>query len=427
MTFFKQNFLNLRTFFNNQEIDDTIKHARELFDDLEIPESIEITNPARKNEDIENCLDIINQIKKFNTVFLGIGGSSLCGQVIKEISDAKNIFFFDNIDEKNFKKVLEIENPFFIIISKSGETIETLAQLKFLMKFNLIKELQGNIPQKNAIILTEEKNSSLRYISKNLSIDFLEHNNKIGGRYSAFSNVGMIPAILSGLNYEEIRMRGFETKNILKNDIIHGAVFNYLFFKKGFSISPFLIYSDRMQKFGEWLEQLISESLGKNSYGATPLHLKGVTFQHSILQLFLDGPQNKFMTIITEKKSTKKQLHISENSKNDYSKVFEDLFNNKKYENLKLISSKNLEDVFEAEINAVQKAFIQKSIPVRHIELDFSNSNQEEDFESLEKIGYLFAYFIFETILTAKLAKINPFDQNAVELVKILTKEELKK
>jgi len=439
-----QNFLNCEAYISSlnksNELKAAIKKAEEYLENLEIPEALKICS---SEEDIPGFLSICDNLKGRNVVILGIGGSSLGGQAINDfatkydtyinrkkyfhveeniIKKKTRLFFFDNIDIDYLETILDIENPFIIAISKSGETTETLLQLNFLIDI---------INTNNFIILTEDKDSSLVRIAKAYKIPVLNHNPLIGGRFSLFSNVGLIPAILTGIDPYKFRKSASYALRDLKSDLIKSSAINFVLGKSGFNIAPVMIYSDRLQKFGDWFVQLWSESLGKNGYGTTPMTMLGTTFQHSILQLFLSGPNDKYFTVISENKNKNSSKSILGNilgdimELNDESivmKSFLDKSSPREFHNispsLKYLQNKTMDTVFHAEKQAVIRALIEESRPIRHIEISLSAPDQ---------IGELFAYFMLETILTAKLFGIDPYTQDSVEKVKILTKQILSK
>lgn len=399
MSFFKQNFLNCDSFFTKDELNSEFNRALECYDKMDLPEGVKICSSTfEKNQDTESISSIAECIKDRNIVILGIGGSSLGGQFLADFSRNNRIHFFDNIDIEKFSDVLNIKNPFFIVISKSGETSETIMQLAYILTENFNW-------RDNVIILTENKDSSLTRIANSYGIKMIEHSKKIGGRYSIFSNVGMIIACLCGLDIDLLRGNAASVYRNLKTDIIYGALYNYLFFKKGFDSTIMLLYSDRLKLFGDWWQQLWAESLGKNNFGSTPSSYVGVTFQHSIMQLFLDGPKNKIFTIIHEKTNFKPKINPNNN-------VFS-CFDKTNY-----LCDKNMKDLFFAERESVSCTLQKCHLPVREIILDFSNHNNS-------CVAELLAYFILETVLTGILFGINPYDQNAVELVKIATREKI--
>ena len=282
----------------------------------------------------------------------------------------------------------------FIIISKSGETIETLSNLFY---FNILKKYPRNI-----ILISEKKNSPLFYLSKKYNLFYVEHKKYIGGRYSVLTEVGIIPAFLMGINIKKLRMniRKFlknKEKKFLRESVVK---LSNLLMQKKFSNLIFLNYSPELEKFLFWCQQLIAESLGKKKNGFLPLISNSPKDHHSLLQLYLDGPNDKIFYIFSTKEKSKTKL------------VFKDSLSKISY-----LNRKTLYQVKIAQKNAMVKTLTKKNIPFR----EFTINNFKE-----ETLGELFSYFILETAIVGKLIKINPFDQPAVESVKNFTKNLLK-
>ena len=343
-------------------------------------------------------IDEIKKFKKFKTVtIIGMGGSILGSKAIyyflkKKIK--KKFIFLDNIDENkinNLKKKEDLKKILFIVISKSGETIETLSNL---LSLQIIKK-----NSKNIIIISEKKNNPLHLLSKKMNLHLIEQKNFIGGRYSVFAEVGMLPAYLMGLNINEIKKNclinfNLKNQNFLKDSSV--KLTNLLLTQK-FNNLIFFNYVPQLNKFLYWAQQLIAESLGKKGKGFLPLVSEAPKDQHSLLQLYLDGPKDKIFYIF----SSKKEDHIKLNAK-----VLGNEFN--------FLTNNSLNQIKNAQKNAFIKVLKKKKIPFREFKI--------EDFTE-QAIGELFSYFILETALIGKLAKINPFDQPAVEQVKISTKK----
>ncbi len=340
----------------------------------------------------------IYQYKKFNNVaIIGMGGSILGSKAIysflkKKIK--KNFVFIDNIDLdklKNISNKKNLDKTLFVVISKSGNTIETLSNL---LALKIIKK-----QSKNIIIISEKNNSSLYNLSKKMKIKHIEHKNYIGGRYSVLSDVGMFPAFLMGLKIHKIRknlmihFRG-KNKNFLKSSVI--KLSNILVNKKLKNLI-FFNYAPQLENFLYWNQQLIAESLGKKEKGFLPLISNAPKDHHSLLQLYLDGPKDKLFYIFSAEKINEKKL-ISKNLD----------------KNLSYLNNKSLNEIKIAQKNAFIKVLKRKKIPFREFIIkDFSEEN----------LGELFSYFILETALIGKLSNINPFDQPAVEQVKVNTKQ----
>ena len=339
----------------------------------------------------------LKKFKNFKTIVLiGMGGSILGSEAIynffkKKIK--KKFYFFDDLNENKiieFKKKENISKTLFIIISKSGNTIETLSNVLLL---NIMKK-----NSKNIILISEKKNNLLFTMSKKLNLFYVEHKTNIGGRYSVLSEVGIIPAYLMGINITKIRSKILDclknsNKLFLKDSTIKLAS---LMQSKKFNNLVFLNYFPELEKFLYWCQQLIAESLGKNNQGFLPLISNAPKDHHSLLQLYLDGPKDKFFNIFSLENNSKNKLNIKST---DMSKI---------------LDKKKISTIKNAQKNALIKAFIRKKIPFREFKIKKENE---------EVLGQLFSLFMVETIIVGKLLKINPFDQPAVEEVKINTKK----
>ena len=321
---------------------------------------------------------------------IGMGGSSLGAKAIYNFLNykiKKKINFFEdlNLKKKNKSKALNI------IISKSGNTLETI------VNFNLI----FNKKNKN-IFITENKNNYLRKLGEKLKSDIIEHKNFIGGRFSVLSEVGMLPAELMGLN--ERKFKKFNNLIIKKNflnNLIENVLNTYQFIKNKKFNSVILNYDPQSKDFFQWYQQLVSESLGKNSKGILPIISNMPKDNHSILQLYLSGFKSNFYTfyIVEEKNSAKL------NSK---------LLNN----NFNFLKEKKTFEILNAQRVATEHIFRSKKIPFRSFYIKKRNE---------ETLGELFCFFTLEVILLSRLLRVNPFDQPEVELVKNETFKILRK
>ena len=212
----------------------------------------------------------------------------------------------------------------------------------------------------------------------------------------------MLPAYLMGLNISKIRknlLRHFSKNGFkfLKDSVLKLA--NILQQKKINNII-FLNYAPQLEYFLFWCQQLIAESLGKNKKGFLPVVSNTPRDHHSLLQLYLDGPQDKLFQIF----SLDENFKININSKKLLNK-------------LTYLKNKSLSDIRLAQKEALIKTLIKKKIPFREFRIRKINE---------ETLGELFSYFILETSIIGKITNINPFDQPAVEQVKLLTKSILK-
>jgi glucose-6-phosphate isomerase len=340
------------------------------------------------------------KLRKFEkykiVVVIGMGGSVLGAHSIYSFLERRinrNFIFIDNLDQQEIAKVkkeVSKKKSLFIIISKSGNTIETL------INSNLLKD---KINSENTIIITEKKNNLLNKFAKKNKIVHIEHRDYIGGRYSVLSEVGMIPAYFMGLNVNSFRkslLSFFKSKQKLlsfENIIKLSHIYNL---KKIKSII-FLNYVPQLNYFLYWYQQLIAESLGKQGKGVLPIVSPAPRDHHSLLQLYLDGPQDKLIYIFSS--SSSKKIKIKKN-------IFGKLF--------KFAENRQLSEVIESQKKALVKVLKKKKIPFKEFKINKFNE---------EVLGELFSYFMLETALVGKLIGVNPFDQPAVEEVKTLTKQ----
>jgi len=325
--------------------------------------------------------------RKTNYRVIGMGGSSLGTQTIYDFLKykiKKKFIFSDNLQVNLDKDKKKYTN---LIVSKSGNTIETIVNANIF-----IKKKDRNI------FITENKNSYLLNLAKKLKSDIIHHNNYIGGRYSVLSEVGMLPAELMGLKASNFR----QLNNLIKNKrFINSLISNvsstlYFIKKKKFN-SVIINYDERSENLFNWYQQLIAESLGKKKKGLLPIISNMPKDNHSTMQLYLDGFKNNFFTFfyVNEKNSEK-------------------IKNNTILSSQYYLKNKNLSQVTLAQKKATENVFKNKNIPFRSFEI---NKRDEKT------LGELFCFFILETILIGQSMNLNPYDQPAVELIKVETKK----
>ena len=340
----------------------------------------------------------LKKFKKYNSiVVLGMGGSILGAKAIHTFlrdKIKKDFIFIDDLDASLLKNLYKKKKKdlLFIIISKSGNTLETIVNINLLASFNINKS--------NTIIITEKKNNTLVKFAKDKNIFWIEHKNYIGGRYSVLSEVGMVPAYFMGLNIKSFRKNilKYFTKNNRRIILESANQLSKCYLSKNISSMIFFNYSSKLNNLALWCQQLIAESLGKKNKGILPILSKAPKDHHSLLQLYLDGPKDKIFYVFSEK--NKKNMKIRNS------------FNN----SLSYLSNKNLNQVIESQKNAFLKVLKRKKISYKEITVHKCNE---------ETIGEFFSYFILETGIIGKLINVNPFNQPAVEEVKVLTKKNL--
>ena len=332
----------------------------------------------------------INKFKKYLHIkIFGMGGSSLGAAAIYDFLKykiKKKFYFIDNLQSK--LKFSEIKKSYAnLIVSKSGNTLETISNVNIYLK-------KGD----TNLFITENKENYLSLLAKELKAEVVHHNNFIGGRYSVLSEVGMLPAELMGLNEKNFKQLNSLIKNKKFINLLTANVsstLNFLKYKKFNSI--ILNYDEKSDNLFKWYQQLVAESLGKNNNGVLPIISSMPKDNHSLMQLYLDGPKNNFFTFfyVKEKKSSK-------------------IINNKVLISQKYLKNKDINQIIFSQKVATEKVFLKKKIPYRSFEI--LNRNEKT-------LGELFCFFILETILVARALKINPYDQPSVELIKQETKK----
>ena len=336
---------------------------------------------------------IKNLKKKTFFRLIGMGGSTLGAKAIyKFLEDKtkKKFVFIDNLKPKlsKYEKSNEAVN---IIISKSGNTLETISNTSILINQN------QNQKSKN-IFITEKKNSYLLNLAHKIKAEVFEHKNYIGGRYSVLSEVGMLPAELMGFDERKFKRLNLliNNNNFLKKLIINVDA-TLKFIKQGKFNSIILNYDEKSENLFKWYQQLIAESLGKKSKGLLPMISNMPKDNHSLLQLYLDGPKKNFFTFfnVLEKKS--------------------EIINKKNILNTHVyLKNKSIFQILNSQKKATENIFKKRKLPFRSFDLLRRNE---------ETLGELFCFFILETILLGRALKVNPFDQPSVELIKKETKK----
>ena len=333
---------------------------------------------------------LILKLKNFYHIrIIGMGGSILGTESIYNFlkHKVKKKFYFINNLQLNVSNYDKKKKYLNLVVSKSGNTLETISNANVLIKSN----------DRN-VIITENKKSYLFSIAKKLKAEIVNHNNLIGGRYSVLSEVGMLPAELMGLDTKKFK----QIQNLVKNKRFVNALIvnvnNTLHFIKQKKFNSIILnYDEKSDSFFKWYQQLIAESLGKKGKGILPIISSMPKDNHSVMQLYLDGTKNNFFTFFHVKE--KDSIKINKNM----------ILNSHRY-----LKNKNLSQIILSQKLATQKVFLNKKIPFRSFEI----INRDE-----KTLGELFCFFILETILLGRALKINPYDQPSVELIKNETKK----
>ena len=375
--------------FKNFKVKGYTKKVKKILDDILVKKNSVLDSLSSNYKNSYNKKTIL-KFKKYNNInVVGMGGSILGTESIYYFLKSKikkNFFFYNNLQSKidpSHKRNKHLN----IIVSKSGNTLETISNSNIIIK-----------NQNKNIFITENKNSYLYLLAQKLKSEIVHHNNFIGGRYSVLSEVGMLPAELMGLSSNKFR----QLNNLIKNKkFINELIINVNntlhFLKKKKFNSVILNYDVGSESLFKWYQQLMAESLGKKGNGILPIISSMPRDNHSVMQLYLDGPKNNFFTFfhVRDKNSIK-------------------VINNKLLTSHSYLKNKNLGEIVMSQKLATEKVFLNKKIPFRSFEV----INRDEN-----TIGELFCFFVLETILIGRVLKINPYDQPAVELIKKETKK----
>jgi glucose-6-phosphate isomerase len=320
------------------------------------------------------------------------------------------ISFHDNPDPASWSAALarfDLKTTRFIAISKSGGTAETLMQA--LTAADAIEKAGGGKYLKyHFAIVTEPKPSPLGAFAQSIGAPVLDHPLGIGGRYSVLSVVGMLPALIAGLDVAALRAGADDVVAATlaadgeANAALAGAALHYALAGQGRMRETVLwAYADRLATLGAWWRQLWAESLGKDGKGSTPVAAVGPVDQHSQLQHFRDGPNDTLYTMLSTDTRAKGPAASRERA--------EAL-------GLSYLAGRTMGDLVDAECRATAETLSRNGRPVRTIHLP---AIDERGF------GALMMYFMLETILMGRLMGVDPFDQPGVEEGKVLAREYL--
>ena len=350
------------------------------------------------------------------TIVFGIGGSSLGGEMlVRSLGNATHpVRFFDNIDPSTLAELEQTDwrSTALLVISKSGNTAETLAQFLSLLP-RLEAELGAQL-REHVQVITENRDGDLARIATELGLEIVVHP-PVGGRYSVLSVVGLLPAAIAGVDVTALlagaRAMAEECgqDDMLENPAFFNGAAQYLHAELGRSICVFMPYADRLHPFGLWYRQLWAESLGKHDQsgrarGLTPALAMGVTDQHSQLQLYLDGPDDKQFTLLADPKLGRQGARVPE-----------------RFTGLPAtapLAGHTTGELLLAEFRATRETLTRRGRPNRTIQLDTRDP---------AAIGALILLLELETVVVAQLLGIDPFDQPAVEEGKVLAREYLKR
>ncbi len=387
--------------------------------------SLELLGIATRKDDLKAASAAASAIAKGTktVAVLGIGGSSLGGQALTALRAGESrsanqkskattpfVEFHDNPDPFSWEKSLKGFDPkktHFVAISKSGGTAETLMQV--LSAADRLEKAGVKSLKKHFTIITEPHKSALADFADSIGAPKLDHPLGIGGRYSVLSMVGILPAILMGLDVKALRAGAAAALDEVLNAksaaeapaAVGAALHQALASQNKLHTTVLWPYADRLSVFGGWWRQLWAESLGKDGKGSTPVSVLGPVDQHSQLQLFRDGPGNALFTLMTV--DTKGKGLTAPKAR-------------AKALGLNYLAGRKMGDLVDAEARATAQTLFKNGRCVRQIHLP-----RVDEFH----MGALMMHFMLETIIMGKLMGVDPFDQPGVEEGKILARQYL--
>lgn len=348
------------------------------------------------------------------TVVLGTGGSSLGGEaLVRALGGTRHpVTFYDNIDPTTLAELEQIDwsSTALLVVSKSGDTAETLIQ--FLALLPLLEKQLGKALRDHVRVITENDQGALAGIAKELGLDIIAHP-PVGGRFSALSVVGLLPAAIAGVDIDGLlggaramAEHGLQSAPQDNPAFFHGIV-QYLHAEQGRKLCVFMPYADRLRSLGLWYRQLWAESLGKRGpdgkpRGLTPVFAMGATDQHSQLQLYLDGPDDKQFTLLADPRLAALGTRVPQRFT--------------QYPAAAPLVGHTAGELLLAEFRATRETLTRHARPNRTILFDTG---------SARAVGALMLMLELETVVVAELLGVDAFDQPAVEEGKVLARRYL--
>lgn len=355
------------------------------------------------HSDFKSLEDIKKRYSQFAIV--GIGGSSLGIQVLTQFFSKNNFVFFDNVDAVQFDHQMnsfaDLDKVFWLFISKSGETIETLAALEFI---DQIYQQKGKNLKAQSLVITENKSNSLSQLASRHQVPQYEIPVNVGGRYSVLSYVGLVPAFLMDLDLKALEAgakKALQTKELLTSFVAEALAS----FEREEWITVLWSYSSQLKNFGFWWQQLWAESLAKKTSldftpaarVSTPLPLVGATDQHSVLQQVAEGAKDKLIIFLRNDASEGGTLRLKQSHCTP----------------TKALTGLRLGDLLKAESLATQQSLTESGV---------SNISLQIDKLDEENLGFLLMFMQLSILALGTALNINPLDQPGVERGKVLCK-----
>ncbi|TCK06261.1 glucose-6-phosphate isomerase [Phorcysia thermohydrogeniphila] len=385
----------------------TKEHIEEVVEKEELPLLINPKDmPFIRFVGEEELLEIERTAEKLREYFstlvvVGMGGSSLGSMALHDAlcyKAKRELLFLDNVDplliSRTLKK-LDLGKTLFVFVSKSGRTLETVAILNVVLE-----KLRNEVPNfEKHLLFIGDLGKSFERLASRVGSPFLPVPEEVGGRFSVFTSVALFPAAFVG--YDIRTFIGGAQRAVKEAEVgLKLGACKFLHYLEGRINSVLVPYSNYLREFTEWYAQLWGESLGKDGKGQTPVKAIGTPSRHSVFQLFMDGPDDKVYQFFLIKRYP------------------EDLVLPRKTEILPFLAGKRLSEVMEAEFKGALRALRERGRPLIVFEIP-----ELSEFE----LGYLFMTYMIATVGMARLMKVNPYGQPAVEIGKKFALEELRK
>jgi glucose-6-phosphate isomerase len=372
-----------------------------------------------RTDDLADIARATQELAGLGTVvLLGTGGSSLGARTLAALADGgagfwpkgrPRLIVAENVDPFGFGRMLatlDAKDTAVLMVSKSGGTAETLAQAHAILPVVAAAVGEKNLKMRVRAI-TEPTDNALARLARRLDIPALPHPTALGGRYSVLSVVGLLPAALLGLDISALREGAAAARAAALGDAAsslpaQGAALAAALAARGQRTTVLCPYVDALAPFGQWYAQLWAESLGKGGQGTTPVRALGTVDQHSQLQLWLDGPADKLVTILAAETRGEGQRYARAALVDP---------------SLDWLEGRTMGDVLDVSWRATAETLARRGRPVRLMTLP-----KLDEFA----LGALLMHFMLETVIAADLFAVEPFDQPAVEDGKVLARRYLK-
>jgi glucose-6-phosphate isomerase len=422
VTFDYQNLLEVEGGLSNGELDEMRSRLGEAVDEL-LESSPGFMRLPKTGEYAEASLRLAGEIQGSGAtdfIHVGIGGSALGPMALHRALNhpyynllperrGPRIHFAENTDPNSLGAILDVADPdstWVNVVTKSGSTAETIANF-LVIRGSLVESLGDFGYQEKTIATTDPEEGFLKEIAEREDLKVLPIPQDVGGRFSVLTPVGLLPAAVTGLDVEallagaaqcvdEVEEQGAEHPAVV------GAAMHYLMdTARGRNVRVMMTYADALERFAAWFVQLWAESLGKDGKGSTPHGAVGTTDQHSQVQLYMEGPQDKVIEIV-EIEEHPRDLSIPS--------AYDDL------EGVGYLGGHMMAELLNVECDATRKALAEAGRP---------NSTISLGAVSEENLGYLLQALEVQTAIAGSLYGVNAFNQPGVEAGKQITYERM--